>query len=143
MYPDANIPIIQLSLDYTKTASFHYALGEELKFLREEGVRIIGSGKMVHSLGTLDWAHMDGAEYGYTWAIDASKKMKELILNDDHESLKHYVDQGKTFQMAIPTPEHFLPLLYILAQKNNDDSIEFFNDKIVGGSVGMCSMIIR
>jgi len=143
MYPDANIPIIQLSLDYTKTASFHYALGEELKFLREEGVLIIGSGNMVHNLGTLDWAHMDGAEYGYTWAIDASKKMKELILNDDHESLKHYVDQGKTFQMAIPTPEHFLPLLYILAQKNNDDSIEFFNDKIVGGSVGMCSMIIR
>ena len=142
LYPDANVPVVQMSLDYNQTAQYHYELAKELSIFREKGILIIGSGNMVHNLGLVNWNKLNTDEYGYDWAIEANEKMKKFILNDDHESLINYSSQGKSFQLAIPTPEHFLPLLYILALKEKNESIHIFNDKAVAGSLTMTSVKI-
>jgi 4,5-DOPA dioxygenase extradiol len=139
MYPAADIPVIQLSLDYSKSAQYHYDLAGELLLLRKKGILIIGSGNIVHNLRLVDWNNMDTPGVGYDWAIEANEKMKKLILADDHKALIDYSSQGKAFNLAIPTPEHYLPLLYILALKQQDEMISFFNDKAVGGSLSMTS----
>jgi 4,5-DOPA dioxygenase extradiol len=141
LYPDADIPVIQMSLDYYQTPQYHYDLGKELSSLRNKGVLIIGSGNIVHNLGMVAWDKLDKL-YGFDWAIEASEKMKNFILNDDHQSLINYTSQGKAFQLSIPTPEHFLPLLYALALKENNESITIFNDKQVAGSLDMTSLKI-
>lgn len=142
MYPDADIPVIQMSLDYSKSPESHYELAGELASLRKKGVLIIGSGNMVHNLGMIAWDKMDLPEYGYDWALEASAKMKKLILSGDHKPLIDFRSQGRAFENAIPTPEHFLPLLYILALKEADEQITFFNDKPVMGSLTMTSLKI-
>jgi 4,5-DOPA dioxygenase extradiol len=142
MFPDAAIPVVQMSLDYTKTAQFHYELAKELNLLRRKGVLIIGSGNMVHNLGMISWDNMDTPEFGYDWAIEASERMKKFILNNDHKHLIDYQSQGRTFDLAIPTPEHYLPLLYALALKKEDEKITLFNDKPVAGSITMTSLKI-
>lgn len=142
MYPDADIPVVQMSLDYTKDPRFHYDLAGELLPLRRKGVLIIGSGNMVHNLGLVDWANMDKAGHGYEWALEASRTMKELISEGNHRELIKYHSLGRAFDLAIPTAEHFLPLLYILALKTADESLSFFNDKAVGGSLTMTSLKI-
>lgn len=141
LYPDADIPIIQLSLDYNQTPQYHYELAQELKSLREKGVLIIGSGNMVHNLRMVEWKKLNET-YGFDWALEANEKMKQFILNDDHKSLINYSQQGKPFQLSIPTPEHYLPLLYALALKDNKDEISIFNDKPVAGSLTMTSVKI-
>lgn len=141
LYPNADIPIIQLSLDYNQTPQYHYELAQELKSLREKGVLIIGSGNMVHNLGMVEWKKLNET-YGFDWALEANEKMKKFILNDDHKSLINYSQQGKPFQLSIPTPEHYLPLLYTLALKEKNEAINFFNDKPVAGSLTMTSVKI-
>lgn len=141
LYPNANIPVIQLSLDYSQPPQFHYEIAKELKSLREKGVLIIGSGNMVHNLRMVEWGKLNET-YGYDWALEANETMKQLILNDDHQSLINYSKQGKSFQLAIPSPEHYLPLLYSLALKDKNDQISFFNDKPVAGSLTMTSVKI-
>lgn len=140
LYPNADVPVIQMSLDYFQTPQYHYELAQELKSLREKGVLIIGSGNMVHNLGLVAWSKLNADNYGYDWAIEASEKMKGFILNDDHASLVNYTQQGRSFQLSIPTPEHYLPLLYTLALKDNKDTVSLFNDKAVGGSLTMTSV---
>jgi len=142
MYPDADIPVIQMSLDFSKSPEQHFELAGELASLRKRGVLIIGSGNMVHNLGMVAWDKMDLPEYGYDWALEASAKMKMLILSGDHKPLIDFRSQGKAFEYAIPTSEHFLPLLYILALKEADENIKFFNDKHVMGSLTMTSLKI-
>ncbi len=142
-YPNADIPVIQMSLDYTKPASQHYKIAQELHFLRQKGVLIIGSGNMVHNLRQVAWDKLNGEPYAYDWATEANEKMKELIMKGDHQSLINYHLQGKAFDLAIPTPEHFLPLLYSLALKNDGEDIQFFNDQAVGGSLSMTSVLIK
>lgn len=142
MYPAADLPVVQLSLDYSKPAQYHYELAGELSSLRKKGVLIIGSGNMVHNLGLVDWNNIDRPGFGYDWAIEANEKMKKLILANDHKSLIDYRSQGKAFELAIPTPEHYLPLLYALALKEADEELNFFNDKAVGGSQSMTSVRI-
>jgi 4,5-DOPA dioxygenase extradiol len=142
MYPGAEIPVIQMSLDYSKSPESHYALAGELASFRKKGVLIIGSGNMVHNLRMVAWDKMDLPEYGYDWALEASTKMKNLILSGDHKPLIDFRSQGKAFDNAIPTPEHFLPLLYILALKEPDEKITIFNDKAVMGSLTMTSLKI-
>lgn len=142
MYPEADVPVIQLSLDYTKPPAWHYELGKELSELRERGVLIVGSGNMVHNLRRIAWDQLNADEYGYDWAIEASAKMKEFILDRNHKPLINYSSQGKVFQLAIPTPEHYLPLLYTLALSKNKEKIEIFNDKTVAGSLTMTSVKI-
>jgi 4,5-DOPA dioxygenase extradiol len=142
LYPEADIRVIQLSLDYLQSPQYHYDLSKELSSLRRKGVLIIGSGNMVHNLGMVSWDKMEEPGYGYDWAIEANEKMKKFILSNDHKSLINYKLQGSAFNLAIPTPEHYLPLLYSLALKEENESIEIFNDKAVAGSLTMTSIKI-
>ncbi|WP_046369796.1 4,5-DOPA dioxygenase extradiol [Flavihumibacter petaseus] len=142
MYPDANIPVLQLSIDYTKGPQYHYDLARELYALRKKGVLIIGSGNMVHNLRMVAWDKLNDADYGYDWAKNINGKFKSLILDGDHQPLIHYTTLGKDASLAIPTPEHYLPLLYTLGVKGRQDTITFFNDKAVGGSLTMTSVKI-
>ncbi|NNF01318.1 MAG: 4,5-DOPA dioxygenase extradiol [Bacteroidia bacterium] len=141
MYPNANVPVLQLSIDNTKPARYHYELAKELNFLRKKGVLIVGSGNMVHNLSRVTWNNPN-AEFGHDWAIEADQKMKSLILDGDHEKLINYHSNGSAFKLAIPTPEHYIPLLYSIALKGKSESIELFNDKLVGGAITMTSLKI-
>ena len=100
-----------MSLDYSQSPQYHYELAKELAPLRNKGVLIIGSGNMVHNLRMVDWRRLNEVNYSYDWAIEASEKMKKFILSGDHKQLINYQSQGKEFNLAIPTPEHYLPLL--------------------------------
>jgi 4,5-DOPA dioxygenase extradiol len=142
LYPDADIPVIQMSLDYYQTPQYHYELAAELKSLREKGVLIIGSGNMVHNLGLVAWNKLNADNYGFDWAFEANDKMKKYILNGDHKPLVNFRSQGKAFDLAIPTPEHFLPLIYTLALQDTNEEATLFNDKAVGGSLTMTSVKI-
>jgi 4,5-DOPA dioxygenase extradiol len=143
LYPGADVPIVQMSLDSRQPPQYHYDLAKELSALRRKGVLIVGSGNMVHNLSLIAWERMDAAEYGYDWALEAAGKMKELILAEDYQPLIHYESQGTAFQKAVPTPEHYLPLLYALALKEEDETVSLFNDKTVAGSLAMTSLKIN
>lgn len=140
MYPDANIPVLQLSIDYTKDARYHYELAKELQLLRKKGVLILGSGNMVHNLRMMSWSMINGG--GYDWALQINDKFKDLILNNEHQPLMNYQSLGKEAMLAIPTPEHYLPLMYTLGLKNDNEEVSLFNDKAVGGSLTMTSVKI-
>lgn len=142
LYPKADVPVIQMSLDYDKTPQYHYDLAKELAPLREKGVLIIGSGNMVHNLREVAWDKFDADDYAYDWALEASDAMKQSILNGDHKQLINYRNHGKAFELAIPTPEHFLPLLYAMALKEENEDVRLFNDKAVAGSLTMTSVRI-
>jgi 4,5-DOPA dioxygenase extradiol len=141
LYPKADIPVIQMSIDYTKPAKYHYELAKEINSLRNKGVLIIGSGNMVHNLRKVAWDRLN-EEFAYSWTFEANEKMKSFILNGDHQSLIDFRSQGKAFDLAIPTPEHYMPLLYALALKEENETIELFNDKPVGGALTMTSVKI-
>ena len=143
LYPEADVPVIQMSLDYYQAPQYHYDLASELAELRRKGVLIIGSGNMVHNLGLVAWDKLDADSYGYDWAIEASEKMKKFILNGDHQPLINYKLQGKAFNLAIPSPEHYLPLLYALALKEESEKVTLFNDKAIAGSLTMTSFKIE
>ncbi|MBS2097848.1 4,5-DOPA-extradiol-dioxygenase [Carboxylicivirga linearis] len=143
MYPDADIPVVQLSLDYTQGAQYHYELGQQLAALRERGVLIVGSGNLIHNLRMVAWDKLELSEYGYDWALEAQDKMNRFILEGDHQSLIDYRKQGRAFSLSIPTPDHYLPLLYVLGLKDEKDKLSLFNDKAVGGSLSMTSVFIN
>jgi len=140
MYPEAKIPVLQLSIDYYKPASYHYALAQELASLRRKGVLIMGSGNMVHNLRMMDFTHMDDPGFGYDWAIEMNDTFKRLIASREHKPLLDYDTLGPAARLAIPTPDHYYPLIYSLALQENSDEVEFFNDKAVGGSFTMTSV---
>jgi 4,5-DOPA dioxygenase extradiol len=142
LYPNANVPVIQLSLDYSKPPQYHYELARQLSALRKKGVLIIGSGNMVHNLGLVAWDRLNDANFGYDWAIEASEKMKSYILSGDHQKLVNFKTQGRAFDLAIPSPEHYLPLLYTLALQEKDENATLFNDKAVAGALTMTSVKI-
>lgn len=142
MYPKANIPVLQLSIDYTKGPQYHYELAKELYALRKKGALIIGSGNMVHNLRMVAWNKMNEPGYGYDWALKMNDTFKELIKSDNHKKLIHYEGLGREAQLAIPTPEHYLPLLYTLGLKTGSDKVGFFNDKAMAGSLTMTSVKI-
>jgi 4,5-DOPA dioxygenase extradiol len=142
LYPNADVPVIQMSLDYNQSPQYHYELAQEIKSLREKGVLIIGSGNMVHNLRMLAWDQLHTSGFGFDWAIEASETMKKYILDGDHQQLINFRLQGKTFDLAIPTPEHYLPLLYTLALQEKNDTVSLFNDKAVAGSLTMTSVKI-
>jgi 4,5-DOPA dioxygenase extradiol len=136
MYPEANIPVLQLSIDYTQPPQYHYELATELAALRKKGVLIIGSGNMVHNLGILDWKMQHD---GYDWANDMNEKFKTLISAGDHKALINYENLGSAAKLSIPTPEHYLPMLYTLGLATANEPIQFFNDKTLMGSISMTS----
>ena len=142
MYPNADVPVIEMSLDYYQTPQYHYELAKELAPLRKKGVLIVGSGNMVHNLRMVAWDKLNETDYGYDWALEAREKMKKFILENDHKHLINFKSQGKEFDLAIPTPEHYLPLLYALALKEENEKVSLFNDKAVAGSLTMTSLKI-
>ena len=142
IYPLADVPVFEMSLDYYQSPQFHYDLAKELSSLREKGILIIGSGNIVHNLGMVAWDKADEPEYGFDWAIQADDTVKRLILSNNHKELIHYSSLGKEVQLAIPTPEHYLPLIYALALKKENETVTFFNDKPVMGSLTMTSVKI-
>ena len=142
MFPKAEIPVIQMSLDYNKTPLEHYELAKELASFRDKGILIIGSGNLVHNLHKVAWDKPDDEEYGFDWALEANDTFKNLIQSNHHKELINYNLLGKAVQMAVPTPDHYLPLLYALALKNESETVSFFNDKAVMGSLTMTSLKI-
>ncbi len=142
MYPDADIPVLQLSIDYGKPPEYHYNLAKQLASLRNKGVLVIGSGNMVHNLRMIDWQKLREPEYGYDWAIEMNEVFKQNINNANHKALMHYQSLNSAALLAIPTPDHYYPLLYTLAFQYSKDNISFFNDKLVGGSLNMTSVKI-
>jgi 4,5-DOPA dioxygenase extradiol len=143
LYPEAEIPVFQLSLDHYQAPQYHYDLAKELSPLRNKEVLIICSGNIIHNLGMVAWDRMNEPEFGYDWAIEAKDTMNKFILEGDHQSLINYKSQGKAINLAIPTPDHFLPLLYALALKEDDEQVSLFNDKTTMGSLSMTSVIIK
>jgi len=142
LYPAADVPVIQLSLDYYQTPQAHYDLAKELAMLRNKGILIIGSGNLVHNLGRVAWDKLNEIGYAFDWATEANETMKKYILNGDHSKLIGYKSLGRAMDLAVPTPEHFLPLLYILALKEEKEHVSLFNDKAVAGSLTMTSVKI-
>ena len=142
MYPKANIPVLQLSIDYTQGAQYHYDLAKEIVSLRKKGVLIMGSGNLVHNLRMVAWDRLNEPGFGFDWAKQINNKFKELILDGDFNRMIQYESLGKEALLAIPTPEHYLPVLYTLALKGKNDAISFFNDKAVGGALTMTSLKI-
>ncbi len=140
MYPNAEIPVLQLSIDYTKPASFHYELAKELVDLRKKGVLIMGSGNMVHNLRMIAWDKMATPGFGFDWALHMNDTFKTLINQRNHQGLINYEKLGKEALLAIPTPEHYLPLIYSLGLTNEKDAIHYFNDRAVAGSLTMTSV---
>ena len=136
MFPLANIPVLQLSIDYTQKPQYHYELAVEIAALRKKGVLIMGSGNMVHNLGIMDWKLQND---GYEWANEMNAKFKQLISAGDHHALINYEQLGSAAKLSIPTPEHYLPMLYILGLKEEKENLSFFNDKTLMGSISMTS----
>jgi len=141
LYPQADVPVIQMSIDYSQPPQYHYDLTKELATLRNRGILIVGSGNMVHNLRLVDWKRLN-ENFAYDWATEVSEKMKNFVLDNNHTALINYAQQGKAFSLAIPTPEHYLPLLYILALKEKQENTTFFNDKPVAGALTMTSVKI-
>lgn len=139
MYPEARIPVLQLSIDYHKPARYHYELANELAVLRNKGVLIIGSGNMVHNLRMLNWRQ---PESGYDWAEELNKTFKALIESRQDDKLIDYNSLGPPAKLAIPTPDHYFPLLYALGLRSKSESVAFFNDNLSMGSVSMTSVKI-
>lgn len=137
MFPEADIPVVQLSLDRAKEPAFHYELGKELAGLRSEGVLIVGSGNIVHNLGVIVWE-----DTAYDWAVEFDETVKRLILSEGHDAIVHYPDLGRAARLSVPTNEHFLPLLYVLALQEKGDGIRFFTDRVTLGSISMRSLRI-
>ena len=145
MYPEFDLPVVQLSLDYTQSAKEHYAIGKQLAGLREKGILIMGSGNMVHNLGLVEireGLRDFNRPFGYDWALEANELFKKLIVEERHEQLADYQALGEAVRLAIPTPEHFLPLLYALAVRQKGEKISFMNDQPMAGSITMTSLII-
>jgi len=143
MYPNADIPVLQLSIDYNQPGEYHYELAKELAALRRRGVLIVGRGNMVHNLRMVDWSKVNTPEFGFDWAIEMNDKFKQLITNGDHDPLIHYEKLGAAARYAIPTPDHYYPLLYTLGLKENNEKVSFFNDRAVMGSLTMTSVKIE
>jgi len=142
LYPNADVPVIQMSIDYTKSPTYHFELAAKLNELRDKGIMIIGSGNIVHNLGLADFANLNKDNYGYDWAIEVRSKVNNWLGDGNFKSIVEYDKKGKAFQLAIPTPEHYLPLIYTLGLKSKKDDLSMFNDKMLAGSLSMTSVRI-
>ncbi|MEI7451625.1 MAG: 4,5-DOPA dioxygenase extradiol [Candidatus Falkowbacteria bacterium] len=139
LFPQADLPVVQLSLDYSKSPEFHYQVGKTLRILREEGIMIIGSGDIVHNLSVIEYEENAAP---YDWAKSFEEKVISLIAKKDHKALIDYLNISPESKLAIPTPEHYLPLLYILGLQD-DDELNYFVSGIAHGSISMTSFILN
>jgi 4,5-DOPA dioxygenase extradiol len=140
IYPKADVPVVQLSIDLTKSAAFHYEIGKMLAPLREEGFLIIGSGNLVHNLRAYDWSRRLAEPFD--WAVRFEKRVRELLLAADDNPLINYRTLGNDAMLSIPTPDHYLPLLYVIACRKEGEKLSFPVKGIDGGSISMLSVQI-
>ena len=138
-FPDANVPVVQLSIDATQPPRYHYELGARLAPLRDEGVLIVGSGNVVHNLGQMRWTE-DAKPYD--WATHFNEKARAHLVAREHQALIDYASLGGDARLSVPTPEHYLPLLYVLAQQGEDETISLPADGIEHGSIGMLTALV-
>ncbi len=140
VYPAADIPVVQLSIDETRPASFHFEVGKKLAPLRDEGVLIAGSGNIVHNLHTYAWGRHPRDPYD--WAVRFEKSAKDIMLAGEYKPLINYEMLGQDAALSIPTPDHYLPLLYVLAARQGNESIRFPVEGVDGGSISMLAVQI-
>ena len=142
LYPNAEIPVIQLSIDYNKPPQYHFDLAKKLQKLREKGILIIGSGNIVHNLRMIDWKNINTVGAGWDWAVEAREKTNNWLLDGNFQNLIDYQRQGVALQTAVPSPDHYLPLIYSLGLKEKSENLSLFNDELIGGSLSMTSVRI-
>jgi len=138
VYPAADIPIVQLSIDETKPTSFHFDVGRKLAPLREEDVLIVGSGNIVHNLHTYAWGRQ--SRNPYDWAVRFERAARDLMLAGEFRPLVNYESLGRDALLSIPTPDHYLPLIYVLGCHQTDERIGFPIEGVDGGSISMLSV---
>ena len=138
VYPQADVPVLQLSIDETQPAAFHYELGQRLAPLRDEGVLVIGSGNIVHNLHTYAWGRHSPEPFD--WAVRFEEQARQLLLAGQHEPLIEYEVLGEDARLAAPTPEHYLPLLYIIATQRAGEKVSFPVEGMDGGSISMLTV---
>jgi 4,5-DOPA dioxygenase extradiol len=139
VFPDASVPVVQLSIDRTQPPQWHYDMAKRLAPLRDEGVLIIGSGDVVHNLGIMNWREQNVA---FDWAVRFNDTVKSHLAQPDHPALINYDRLGEDARLSIPTPEHYLPLLYVIAVQTPEDKLGILVDGIIGGSISMLSVVI-
>lgn len=143
LYPNADVPVIQMSLDINGNTDYHYNLAKELASLRKKGVLIVGSGNMVHNF---QYAQVPAGgfnvHFGHDWAIEANESFKQLIDANQFQSLINFKEHSTALKLSAPTPDHYLPMIYALALRDKTDHLQFFNDAVVGGSFSMTSFIL-
>lgn len=140
LFPKADVPVVQLSLDYTLSGEAHAALAARLQALRRKGVLIVGSGNIVHNLGMVDFARINDIGYGYDWAAESRATVNRLLLNGDLPALCRPERMGKAMNVAVPTPDHYWPLLYAMGLRQKNEPIALFNDELLAGSLSMTSV---
>jgi 4,5-DOPA dioxygenase extradiol len=138
VYPKADIPIVQLSIDETQPAAFHYDIGQRLAPLREEGILIVGSGNLVHNLHTYAWGQH--AVDPFSWAVRFEEEARGFLQSGDHKPLVHYEALGREAQLSVPTPDHYLPLLYVIGARTAEDPLTFPVEGVDGGSISMLTV---
>jgi len=139
VYPQADIPVVQLSIDETQPPSFHYEIGKRLAALREEGVLVAGSGNLVHNLHTYAWGRHP--QEPYDWTLSFESRVRDLLLAGEHAPLVNYdAKLGSEAALAVPTPDHYLPLLYILGVRTASDAVTFPVEGVDGGSISMLAV---
>ena len=132
MFPEADVPVVQLSIDRSKDSTLNYELGRQLKALRDEKVLIVGSGNIVHNLGMIAWGGQP-----FDWALDFDQRVKQWILDGDHDAIVHFEKQGRAAAFAVNSSEHYLPLLYVLGASESGESVKFYNEEVWAGSISM------
>ena len=138
VFPGADVPVVQLSIDESKPPAFHYGLGRLLRPLRDEGILLIGSGDIVHNLHTYAWGRRPAEPFD--WALRFEGRARELVLRGDHQPLVKYESLGPDAELSVPTPEHYLPLLYVLGASDEGDAVTFPVEGMDGGSISMLSV---
>lgn len=138
IFPQANIPVVQLSIDYSQGAQYHYDLAKQLIGLRRKGVLIVASGNLVHNLGKIAFDKIND-HYGFDWALEADSQMQNFLLDHHHQALIDWDRQSVAWKLAIPTPDHYYPMIYAMALQEEQDQLSLFNSKAVGGSLTMTS----
>lgn len=141
VFPEADIPVVQLSLNVSLDFAGHFAIGEKLAALRQQGVLIVASGNVVHNLRMMDWRHMDEAGAGFSWAEDTRQWVNRRLLEHDTAALIDAAQYPPSFSLSAPTPEHYWPLLYAAGAAQGDPA-RLFNDEIVGRSLSMTSVVL-
>jgi 4,5-DOPA dioxygenase extradiol len=139
VFPAANVPVVQLSIDRTQAPQWHYDLAKHLAPLRDEGVLIIGSGNVVHNLGIMNWREQNAA---FDWAVRFNDLVRSHLTQPDHPALINYERLGEDARLSIPTAEHYLPLIYVIGTQTPEDKLDVLTDGIIGGSISMLSVVV-